>query len=85
MCLREAEDLAKFFAFYKKQKANLMYLRFEDIIENKQKALEQCFKFILDTESLEGSNVEALIKQVVDDKPETCQIYKLKDQTYNRS
>jgi hypothetical protein len=41
------------------------FIRYEDLISNPAETYESIFKFLLDLDSLEGTNIETMIKQVI--------------------
>jgi len=41
------------------------FVRYEDLISNPAETYEGIFKFLLDLDSLEGTNMETMIKQVI--------------------
>ena len=64
------------------EKKNLIYfIRYEDLVSNKEQELTNLFRFMLDAESLEGTNIQRRIKQVVKIGEEAALMYKLKATT----
>jgi hypothetical protein len=60
---------------------NTIYMaRFEDFIANPGEELDKVFRFLLDLDTLEGTNIQRRIKQVVGQK-DPSQFYKLKPET----
>ena len=62
-------------------KAPLHICRYEDLIKQPEKELNDMFKFLLDLDSLEGTNAETRIKEVVAMGSKATQTYNLKDTT----
>lgn len=64
------------------EKRNPIYfIRYEDLILNKEAELIELFKFILELNSLEGTNIEKRIKQVIQAGQDNATLYKLKQST----
>jgi len=61
--------------------APLYVSRYEDMYLNPAAELEGIFKFILDLEDLEGTNVQRRIREVVAAGDKATQLYELKDTT----
>jgi hypothetical protein len=81
-----AENHAKYIAtllqHHATEKRNPIYfLRYEDLILNQEEELTELFKFLLDLESLHGTNIERRIKEVVNAGQEQNRLYKLKQST----
>jgi hypothetical protein len=53
-------------------------LRYEDLILNQEEELTELFKFLLELDSLHGTNIERRIKEVVNAGEEQNRLYKLK-------
>lgn len=47
------------------KKNPIYFVRYEDLVSNKEQELTNLFRFMLDAESLEGTNIQRRIKQVV--------------------
>jgi hypothetical protein len=56
-------------------------LRYEDLILNQEEELTELFKFLLELDSLHGTNIERRIKEVVNAGEEQNRLYKLKQST----
>ena len=56
-------------------------MRYEDLVINKEYELVNMFKFLLDLDSLDGTNIERRIKEVVSLGEQSAMLYKLKSTT----
>ena len=45
----------------------MYFVRFEDLIQKREETLRKLFCFMLNTKSIEGTLVEALIKRAIDE------------------
>lgn len=63
------------FTQFKERNVPVYFVRFEQLVEEPQKTLEDIFKFLLDTRDVEGTVVQKRIKEVAEMNPEAKQVY----------
>lgn len=63
------------------KKCPIYFIRFEDLLSQPAVELDGLFKFLLDMDTLEGTNVERRINLAVDKGKEASQTYTLKKTT----
>ena len=71
---------------FKAKKVPIYFLKFEELRSKPRETLRNVFKFILNTESIEGTVIEKRIDEVLDLGHEATQAYKLKphDSKFNK-
>ena len=50
----------------KEKKVPICYLRYEDLVDRPEASLQEAFRFLLATESIEGKNIERRIEAVLE-------------------
>ena len=61
--------------------------RYEDLVLDPEPILQECFRFLLDVDSIEGTVLEARIKKIAGQDLESKSVYNLKNRTrkFNRN
>jgi hypothetical protein len=87
-CLQTAKHINDFYTMYleeaKKRGVLIHFLRYEDLMGDKEKTLTDLLCFILDVDSIEGTVVEKRIKEVVGRGAEAGIVFKPKSDIHNR-
>ena len=80
-----AERLGKWYesllADARSSKVPFYFVRFEDLISNPQPILEDLMKLLLSLDSLEGTNAQRRIDEVIAKGKDATVVYKLKENT----
>ena len=63
----------------------MLFIRFEDLLNNPEPELNNLMRFILGKKDLTGTNAERRIKEVIAMDKKVTETYKLKDTTRSRN
>lgn len=87
-CLQTAKQVADFYNMYitdaKKNNVLVHFLRYEDLMGDKERTLSELLAFVLDVESIEGTVVQKRIQEVVGRGEEAGIVFKVKSNLHNR-
>ena len=70
-------------AIAKKSETPILFTRFEDLIDQPEKTLENIFAYVLREPSIEGMVIQERIKEAIGNKTKSCQLYKPKSNGFN--
>ena len=79
-------DIAEFHRYIIEEIAPIVptyFIRYEDLRVNPQETLEKVFAFLLDLESVEGTNIQRRIKEVTSQGHEVSVSYKQKVESFD--